>query len=140
MTFWIIVISNSHHLQALPCPKVVIFVRAFEYFIVLGIYNFGKTHLRTEKTLAILPIALILFRITSFLSLACAETGKRKKKFIWKVRNPKHSHPWKPETDAPLHSVRNWGKMVASMSCHFFSQVVIHFFTVKLQVQTHVSN
>ena len=36
------------------------------------------THLRTENTLAILPMALILFRITSFLSLACAVKNKLK--------------------------------------------------------------
>ena len=30
--------------------------------------------------------------------------------------------------------------MVASMSLTFFLRLLLHFFTIKLQVQTHVSN
>ena len=45
------------------------------------------THLRTENTLAILPMALILFRITSFLSLACAVKNKLKNR-INNKKNP----------------------------------------------------
>lgn len=44
-------------------------------------YNYSKTktfYLKTEKTLAIFPIALILFLITSFLKLAAVTVEKHK--------------------------------------------------------------